>query len=114
MIKTYKEYINEEFINEAVKWKPSRNEKVEGFVSKSFPHGKQGDAVISREEFIKKWSTRIESWIGVQPNLNDVSEFFTDRSMDFNFVGSDGYTYRIYSPGEGPKSKEYHIQKLKK
>jgi hypothetical protein len=104
----------ENFLNEGVKWKPSRNENVEGFVAKSFPHGKKGDALLSREEFIKKWEARIESWIGVKPNLAAVKEFFTNNGLNFEFVGADGYTYRIYSPGEGPRSKEYHIQKLKK
>jgi hypothetical protein len=104
----------ESFLNEGVKWKSSRNEKAEGYVAKSFPHGKTGDALLSREEFIKKWSERIEKWIGVKPNLESVKEFFTNNSSDFTFVGADGYSYRIYSPGEGPKSKEYHIQKLKK
>ena len=56
----------ESFLNEGVKWKSSRNEKAEGYVAKSFPHGKTGDALLSREEFIKKWSERIEKWI---PNV---------------------------------------------
>ena len=115
-LKTFNEFLLESVITEAtsIKWKSSQNPDAEGWTGKSFPHGSKGDQILSRIEFIKKWSTRIESWIGVTPNLDAVEEFFPNRSMDFNFVGSDGLSYRIYSPGERPKSKEYHIQKLKK
>ena len=109
-----KEEVNAIMKEASVKWKPSRNSNVEGWTGKSFPHGSKGDQILSRVEFIAKWSTRIESWIGVIPNLDAVKEFFPNRSMDFNFKASDGNVYRIYSPGERPRSKEYHIQKLKK
>ena len=113
---TYENFINESVVNEAkaIKWKPSQNPNAEGWTGKSFPHGSKGDRLLSRAEFIKKWSTRIEGWIGVKPNLDAVEELFNNHSIDFNFAGSYGQTYRIYSPGEGPRSKEYHIQKLKK
>jgi hypothetical protein len=96
-----------------IKWKPSKNEKVEGFVSKSFPYSGKGDMLLTKAEFVKKWSPRIESWIGIKPNLSDVETFFPDYSMDFKFIGSDDNTYRIYSPGESAKSKQYVIQKFK-
>jgi hypothetical protein len=108
---------NEDYLlNEAktVKWKPSKNPNAEGWTGKSYPYGAKGDALLTREQFIKKWSERIESWIGVKPDLLSVQEFWVNHSMDFEFVGNDGNKYRIYSPGEGAKSKEYHIQKLKK
>jgi len=102
-------------LNEGVKWKPSNNPKAEGYVSKSFPHSKgDGDALLTREKFITKWGDRIKSWIGVKPKLNAVKEFFPNNTMNFTFVGDDGYSYKIFSLGEGPKSKQYQIQKLKK
>ena len=107
---TFEEFL---FESKAIKWKSSQNPNAEGWTGKSFPHASKGDRLLSRVEFIKKWSTRIESWIGIIPNLDAVEEFFPNYSMDFDFVGSDGHSYRIYSPGEGPRSKEYHIQKLK-
>ena len=96
-----------------IKWKPSKNEKVEGYVAKSFPYGGKGDMLLTKTEFVKKWSPRIESWIGIKPNLSNVETFFLDYSMDFKFIGSDANSYRIYSPGESAKSKQYVIQKLK-
>jgi hypothetical protein len=96
-----------------IKWEPSKNKKAEGFVSKSFPHSAKGDMLLTEAEFVKKWSRRIESWIGIKPNLSNVETFFPDYSMDFKFTGSDGNSYRIYSPGESAKSKQYIIQKLK-
>ena len=97
-----------------VMWKPSQNANVEGFTSKSFPYGSKGDALLSKPDFIKKWAPRIKAWIGVEPKLQEVESFFpTQQGMDFRFKGSDGKMYRIYSPGEGPKSKQYVIQKMK-
>jgi len=101
-------------MREGVSWKPSSNADVEGFASKSFPYGAKGDALLSKPEFISKWAPRIKAWIGVEPKLDQVESFFpSQQGMDFRFEGSDGKTYRIYSPGESSKSKQYVIQKMK-
>lgn len=101
-------------MREGVSWKPSSNANVEGFVSKSFPFGVKGDALLSKPEFIKKWAPRIKAWIGVEPKLDEVESFFpSQQGMDFKFEGSDGKTYRIYSPGAGTKSQQYVVQKMK-
>jgi hypothetical protein len=98
-----------------IKWKPSQNTFVEGYTLKSFPHAKKGDYLLSRDEFSKKWSERIESWIGVKPDLDSVKEFWdSNNSLDFKFKANDDNTYRIYSTGESSKAKQYLIQKYKK
>ena len=103
-----------DLLREGVSWKPSSNANVEGFTSKSFPLGGKGDALLSKPEFIKKWAPRIQAWIGIEPKLEQVDDFFpSERGMDFKFKGSDGKTYRIYSTGESPKSKQYVVQKMK-
>ncbi len=112
--KFIKQFQLESPIKEGVSWKPSSNANVEGFASKSFPYAGKGDALLSKSEFINKWSPKIKAWIGIEPKLDQVDEFFpTQRGMDFKFKGSDGKTYRIYSPGESARSKQYIIQKLK-
>ena len=109
-----KQFQNSTPMREGVSWKPSSNANVEGFASKSFPYGGKGDALLSKPEFISKWAPRIQAWIGVEPKLDLVQSFFpSQQGMDFKFEGSDGKTYRIYSPGESPNSKQYVVQKMK-
>lgn len=104
-----------ETINEAktIKWKPSKNANVEGFTAKSFPYPTKGDKLIPQAKLISKWTSRIKSWIGVDPDLSKVKDFFPDWTMDFKFMGDDGNEYRLYQSSEGARSMTYVIQKFK-
>ena len=107
----------DESLSESLKWKPSKNSNVEGYVAKSFPHSKgDGDRLLEKEVLRKKWSNRLTKWLGIEIDLKDVKDFFTGayKEFGFTFKDKDDNEYRIYSPGEGPKSQEYHVQKLKK
>ncbi len=107
-----RELIREEVLHEGLKWKSSKNNKVEGFVSKSFPHPTIGDGAISAENLIKKWTPRLEKWLSIKiKKIPTKTNFFPDWGMDFEFFDINKNKYRIYSSNENSKSATYIVQK---
>ena len=107
-----KHIINEMSVN--IKWKPSVNDSIEGFISKTFPHNiGLGDAVEDQDKVKDKWSKRLSSILGTTTiDLNNVV-LFTNGLFDFKFEDANDNKYRIYKSGEGSKSATYVIQKYK-
>ena len=110
-INEFKSYLINE-MSVSIKWKPSKNESIEGFISKTFPHNSLGDAVEDQNKVKDKWSKRLSSILGTDINLSN-TDLFINGSFDFKFVDANNKKYRIYKSGEGSKSSTYIIQKYK-
>ena len=122
-IYNFSTFVNENYVQKSttIKWKPSKNDAVEGFISKSFPHPKgDGDLIANQDKVKEKWSKRLSALLGAEIDLSKTDMFPKEKgksyrgSMDFKFEDADGEKYRIYQDGEGPKSASYTIQKYKK
>lgn len=119
-IYNFSTFVNEAYSqkSETIKWKPSANEAVEGFLNKSFPHA--GDAIGDTAKVQEKWGERLGKLLGAEVDLSKTDMFPKEAgksyrgSMDFKFEDADGVKYRIYLAGEGKKSSQYVIQKYKK
>ena len=96
------------------KWKESSIIGIDSYSRKSYPHSAKGD-LLKKDDVVKsKWKKRIQSWIGVVPDIESVPKIWNDNaSLDFKFSGDDGREYRIYHEGETSKSMRYVIQKFK-
>lgn len=122
-IHNFSTFVNESYEQKSttIKWRPSKNDAVEGFISKTFPHNKGvGDKVADQDKVKEKWSKRLSSILGAAIDLSKTDMFPLEKgksyrgAMDFKFEDADGEKYRIYQDGEGPKSASYTIQKYKK
>lgn len=116
-------FVNENYQQKSttIKWKPSKNEAIEGLLTKSFPHPKGPRDMFANQDNVKeKWSKRLADILGAEIDLSKTDMFPMEKgknyrgSMDFKFEDADGEKYRIYQDGEGPKSASYTIQKYKK
>ncbi len=108
----YIDFLNESEFSDPlkIKWKPSVNDHVEGYIKLSFPHRKTGLRVTGKTQEV--WTKRLSKVLGGNVDLSYVKDFYPNHTLNFEFL-HDGRGYRIYQSGESSSSASYVLQLYK-